>query len=130
MAVLRLPLRPSLPSYRMRVSLDGRAYVLDLRWSGREERWYLDLRDGAGALLAGSIKLVVGLPLLRRFGGRADLPPGELMVVDGRATPADPGLDELGESVQLVYFDAAELPSRDESTTVAVNDLPLFPVDG
>lgn len=113
MAMVIIPCRPGEPHHRMRVGLDGRAYLLDLRWSQREERWYMDLRSSAGDLLAGAIKLVVGVPLLRRFGRRDDLPPGELLVVDGRTPARDPGLDDLGDIVQLVYADASELAVYD-----------------
>ena len=104
-----IPLRPSVPSYRLRTVLDQREYILELRWSMREERWYLDLRDTNGDLLVGPIKLVVGWPLLYRYRTVEGMPPGDLLVVDGRAAPADPTLDDLGASLQLVYIDGAGL---------------------
>lgn len=106
MATVRINLAPGIPSYRQRTVLDGTEYILDLRWSQRESRWYLDLRSSAGALIAGAIKLVVNWPLLYRLRGVAGLPPGELWVVDTRPTPADPSLEELGDSIQLVYREA------------------------
>lgn len=107
MATEVLKLSPGTPSYRQRTTLDGVAYLLDLRWSQRSAKWYLDLRDVDGTLLAGSIKLVVGYPLLAsRRGQRVEMPPGELVVADGRESPADPLLDELGDSVKLVYVEA------------------------
>lgn len=115
---LTIALAPGLPSYRQRTVLDGVEYVLDLRWSQREARWYLDLRSSSGALLVGGIKLVVNWPLLYRFRGIAGLPPGELMAADVRPTPTDPRLAELGDVVQLVYgrADAAtDSPSASSS---------------
>jgi hypothetical protein len=98
------------PNTRQRVVLDGREYVLDLRWSQREERWYLDLYDAIGRLLAGSVKLVVNWPLLYKLRGLEDaLPPGELFAISASAAPQDPGLDELGDSVQLVYADSSDV---------------------
>jgi hypothetical protein len=101
---------PGVPNSRQAVVLDGREYVLDLRWSQREERWYLDMRDANGVLLAGAVKLVSNWPILYRLRvpGSA-LPPGELVVTDAREVPADPGLDELGDAVQLVYIDAEDM---------------------
>jgi hypothetical protein len=107
--MLTISLAPGIPSYRQRTVLDGREYVLELRWSQREERWYLDLRTAAGDLLAGAIKLVTGWPLLYRFRTVEGLPPGELMVVDLRADAADPGLDELGDVALLCYLTADEI---------------------
>ena len=113
MAAQRIPITPGVPNFRQRTTLDGREYVFDFRWSQREAKWYLDLRDAQGELLAGSIKLVVSWPLLDSIRGqRSAMPPGELMLIDGRQTPADPGLDELGDEVQLVYLDTDELVAR------------------
>lgn len=114
MAVMQIPLAPGLPSYRQRTVLDGREYILVLRWSMREERWYLDMRDADGNLLVGSVKLVVGFPLLYRFRGVAGLPSGDLVVVDPRPSPVDPGLDDLGDVAQLCYLDAAEFAALTE----------------
>ena len=107
---LRIPTDPGNPNYRQRTVLSGREYVFDFRWSQRESKWYLDLRDATGALLAGCIKLVVNWPLLDAIrGARPEMPPGELMLIDSRLAPADPGLDELGDVVELVYLDPDEL---------------------
>lgn len=108
MTTLTISLAVGQPNTRQTVVLDGLEYVLDLRWSGREERWFLDLYDAAGTLLAGSIKVINGLPLLYKLrGGAPGLPPGELVVLDGRDIPADPGLEDLGDAAQLAYVEAA-----------------------
>lgn len=107
MSLLALHLPQGQPSFRQRQTLDGREYVLACRWSMREERWYLDLFDAKGTLLAGSVKLVLHEPLLAPFGRRDAMPAGELLLLDQRPTPAPPGLDELGSVVQLLYLEAA-----------------------
>jgi hypothetical protein len=122
MTTRTIPLAPGVPFFRQRVTLDGAEYVLVLRWSQREEQWYLDLRDANGVLLVGSIKLVVNWPLLYRFRSIVGVPPGELMVVDGRAQAVDPGLAELGDVAQLVYLDAAELATQAAAALVASTD--------
>lgn len=95
------------PSFTQRSHLDGREYVLAFRWSQREERWYLDLSDVNGALLVGSIKLVLFTPLLKFCRGVPGLPPGQLTLVDNRPTPAPPKIDELGTVAHLIYTEAA-----------------------
>lgn len=110
MATLVIKIKAGVPHFRQRNTLDGVEYTLDFRWSQTEERWYLDLRDSAGTLLVGCIKLVANYPLLRgRRRSVAGLPPGELWIADGREFPADPGLDELGDTHQLLYIDASDL---------------------
>jgi hypothetical protein len=117
MARFVLPAAASIPSQRCRVTLDRREYVLDLRWSMREERWYLDVRDAAGSLLVGSIKIVTAWPLLRRFRAVVGLPPGDIIVLDGRAGSPDPGLADLGSVAELIYLDAAELAALAPTAT-------------
>lgn len=110
MSVLAIKLSPGTPNYRQRTMLDGVEYMLDLRWSQLEEKWYLDLRDASGELLIGCIKLVVNFPLLRGRRRHVDgIPAGELFVADNRPFPADPGLDELGDSHRLEYIEAETL---------------------
>jgi hypothetical protein len=114
MAALTIRTPSGVPSTRQRVVLDGRTYVLDLRWSQSEERWYLDARDQSAEPLALAIPIVRAFPLLAsRRGGRPALPPGELVVLDPTPGPhrAAVGLNELGSSAELVYLDAAEVAS-------------------
>lgn len=108
MALLTIPVRPSVPFSRRRVTLDGREYSIRLRWSMREEIWYLDLFDVDGEPLLVGRPLTANKGLLAQFRQTiAALPPGELYALDPRATPADPGLDELGDVVSLAYEEAA-----------------------
>jgi hypothetical protein len=108
MAAQVIPLAPGTPFYRQRTVLEGREYVLRLRWSQLESRWYLDVYDAQENLLAGAIKVVVNWPLLEACRFSQALPPGELVAFDGRPDPRDPGLDELGASIPLLYWPAAD----------------------
>lgn len=104
---LTIALFPGVPRYRVRDVLDGVEYLLVLRWSQRETKWYLDLSNANGDLLVAAIKVVVNWPLLADVRGSGlALPAGELVAMDTRSTPADPGLDELGDSIPLLYFSA------------------------
>lgn len=104
---ITIPLASGNPSFRQRTPLDGREYVLAFRWSEREARWYFDIFDANGNVLAAGMKIVSNWPLLesRRFS--PGVPPGELFAVDRRAEPVDPGFAELGTVVPLVYFPSA-----------------------
>lgn len=107
-------------SWTQRTELDGRDYLLSFSWSRREERWFLDVADESASPIAQNIKLVAGWPMLLRVVDERR-PPGEIMVVDQAALDAegtpdlqiavDPGLDDLGARVVLVYLDAAEIAS-------------------
>jgi hypothetical protein len=106
MAVQILTVVQGRARFRERTHLDGKEYVLEFRLSERESRWYLDISDVNGVLLVGALKLVLHRKLLEPLRSVAGLPPGELLLLDTRPTPAPPDLDELGVVDQLVYVEA------------------------
>jgi hypothetical protein len=109
MATQRIPLRPDLAHYEFAVALDKVTVIFELRWSVREEAWYLDVKDEDGTVIYAGIKVVVALPLGRRCRDPR-FPPGILMALDTSGRNEDPGLKDLGDRVQLLYFEAADLP--------------------
>lgn len=112
MAVVVIPLVPSVPFYRQRVALSGVFFTLDLRWSMREEAWYLDIRSGTtDEPIITHVKLTPNLPLLYRYRTVDGVPNGELMLVDARQFPEDPTFTELGAQPQLVFAPADDLTS-------------------
>lgn len=104
-----IPLRPDLLHYEMQVSLDETVYTLELQWSGREEAWYLNVRTEAGEPIYSGIKVVVDHPLGMRCRD-VRFPPGMLVAHDTTGARQDPGIEDLGARVQLLYHEAAELP--------------------
>lgn len=119
----RVPIKSGLPNQRLSVSLDGFPLVLDLRWSMREERWYMDVRRPDGAKVAMSVKIVCRRALLSHVPRHRNdtvhgadgkpttrstrvLPAGDLHVLADR----DPGLDELGgDGFDLLYIRHADM---------------------
>jgi hypothetical protein len=108
---LTIPLRPDLTHYDLGITLDGVAYLLELRWNTREEAWYLDLRLEDGTDVVTGLKVVVSFPLGRR-SQHPKCPPGILLAVDTSGGQKDPGIADLGDRVQLLYFERAELPLK------------------
>lgn len=84
--------------YYSRTTLDGRDFNLRFQWNQYESRWALSIFDETGdVLLAGGLKLVCNVPLLRAYHYDERLPPGELVVVDQTLDGSPPGLEDLGE---------------------------------
>lgn len=108
MAIRRLPVRVGVPFQRFQVELDGALYGVELRWNWRAPAWSLTLRDANETTLRQGVRVCLGTALLppRRS---AAFPPGELLLVDRGGQGVDPGLDDLGDSAELVYMDAAEV---------------------
>lgn len=87
------------PAWVQETALDGRTYRLTFRWNTREGAWYLTLADTDDAALAGSMKLVDGVFLLRHIVGTTR-PPGELLCA------RTPTLDDITLGGVLYYLDA------------------------
>lgn len=100
--IQQLPLRPSIPSYRVGTTLNGRQVLIDARWNGRDAAWYLDMLTEAEEPIVMGMKVVLGVLL----GGRTtntEFPVGVLMASDLSGTGREATLDDLGTRV-LVYF--------------------------
>ena len=94
-------------AYSQAVQLDGIAFRLDFSWNGRGKYWKVAIYDAAANLLL-SKAIRVGMPLLARYRDPA-FPPGEMVANDTSGQDADPGVNDLGARVQLVYYTAAEM---------------------
>jgi hypothetical protein len=109
MSALTIPLRTDLTHYSFQVELEGSAYGFELRWNERDFGWYMSLFDVEGNPLITARRVVLDLPMLIRQK-LAGLPPGQLIAIDTAGTGVEPGLNDLGGRVQLVYYDSAEFP--------------------
>lgn len=90
------------------VDLDGVTFQIDFQFNSREGFWYFDIQDLEGNIIRSSVKAVINWPSIRL--DRSTLrPAGELMFIDTRTEPSDPGLYDLGENVVFGYFPEADL---------------------
>jgi hypothetical protein len=108
MGLHTIPLRSDLEHYSLDVSLDGATYSLSFRWNRRDLSWWMGIADSAGNEILAPRKMVVDWPLLSRLR-KSTFPPGDFIVLDTANLGIDPGRDELGKRIQLVYADAEEL---------------------
>lgn len=111
MAVYEIPIDANSGAFfRKRVALDGSDYWLDFAYNQRCDCWYMSIFAGSAGEtpVVQSIKLVSNRPLLHRYRHRA-VPPGEFMAVDTKEAVAAAGLTQLGQTIKLLYLDAAEV---------------------
>ena len=109
-----IPLEPSSPNYRVGVTLAGEQFILDVRWNTRESAWYLDVLQEDETPIRQGLKITLGLPI----GGHvadAAWPGGYFYALDTERTGVDAGLDDMGERVQLYWFDSSEIEDTTES---------------
>lgn len=106
--MLVLSLRPDLTDYETPIALDGVPFVLRWRWSDTESSWYLDIQDEFREPLCLGVKVVIG-PKLAKRRLVAGMPRGVLVAVDTSRQGAAPGIEDLGDRVQVYYLGADEL---------------------
>jgi hypothetical protein len=96
--------------YDQRTTLDGREYILRFVYASRTDSWTLHVSDESSVPIALGRRIVPGTDLLGLVTDPRR-PPGSIVAVDFSGEGREPGLGELGTSVILYYFDAAERAS-------------------
>lgn len=102
-----IPIDPAAGRQTLTCLLDGIDLTLDVRWNERAGAWTITFSDDQGVILAAR-RVAIGVAMLARESSPR-LPPGELMPVASTSPEVEPGRDDLGGRVQLVYLSAAEL---------------------
>ncbi len=108
MAILTIPTRTDLGSYRFTIELDEAVYELVFAYNNRDSHWYFDLYDEEGNLLRAGLKAVTNWPLLR-LDKSNDRPPGDIFAIDPTDEDIEAGLEDLGDSVTLTYVEEESL---------------------
>lgn len=106
-AMRKIPTTSDQPHYTQVTTLDGRDYVLTFEYNFRDLSWYLDVADQDEVVIAAGLRLVVDWDLLQRCVDERR-PPGILWCNDLSGAGLDPGPDDLGTRVELLYFGEEE----------------------
>lgn len=105
---VKIPLRSDLSYFDLQIALEAVNYTLLFRWNLRESSWYMDIYDEQGVtLIVAGLKLVADSLLGIVRTGRK--PPGAFIALDTSGLGVDPGLNDLGVRVKLLYYTLAEL---------------------
>lgn len=105
---LGIPLTSSFDDYDFSINLDGTIYLLNVRWNSRIEKWTISIGLEDGTELVGERPIIADWPPFARFRSTS-LPKGELMFIDTSGKNQDPGHDDLGSRVILVYLEEEDL---------------------
>jgi hypothetical protein len=90
-------------------TLDGTRYLLHFTFNQREDAWYVSLHDVNDVPLASGAKIVANWFLFLRKIDPATMPPGLMFVSDSSGGGTDPGVNELGERVKLIYIEEVDV---------------------
>ena len=105
MSDVTIPLDPTQAFVQQVTALDGTEYLLVFRYNQRQSRYFLDIGQPDGTIIAAGAALVVGWPLFTSVQD-SRMPPGTLVVVaTGADTWTSPALGELGPGLrcELIY---------------------------
>lgn len=94
-------------SFVQSVTIDGVVFNLSFKWNARQEAWALAILDSEKVTIIAGIRIVANYDLLN---GKVDarLPDGVLLALDMEGQGVDPGIDDLGNRVLLIYATRAE----------------------
>lgn len=102
------PTTPPTPIHYTSAVLDGATYRFRVRWNGRAEAWYLDIRTADGTALALGVKVVLGTALARWV--RSPLwPAGILFATDDSGEGRDATYDDFGVRIKIVFMTFDEI---------------------
>ena len=101
--MIKLPLSDKSQSagFSFSIPLDGDIFKLEFRYNDRDERYYLSIYDEDDALIASSVKVIKGVPLLRHVVDDRR-PWGDLLAIDVGAN-AEPTLGNLGNGIEIIF---------------------------
>lgn len=106
MATIIIPTRGDIANYSQLVTLDGTVFRLTFRYNSRDEAWYFSVHTEAGVPVREGMKLIPNYVLMRLLAPTENTPAGKFVLVDTRALPIPPVMDELGDVVQFTYTEA------------------------
>lgn len=110
------------PHQDLTVNLDGKDFLLSLRYSHRESRFYASIGSVEGVTYS-TCKLVCNWKLFNLAARHNPLmPPGALLVLPGGPSDAPPTLEDFGPGrrCELVYVPASEVAALSQPLPGAV----------
>ena len=105
MALLELPTRNDVDSFKYRIDLDGKTYNILISWNTRDERWNIYLSD-ANDIHICSRPLVIEADLWGDYQ-LDNAPPGVMFLIDPNGSREICGRYDLGERCKLMYQEAS-----------------------
>lgn len=104
MATLELPVRSDVKAYSFSLELDGLLYTFRFRFNDRTGLWSMDIADSIDNDILNGVSLLINVPLIDVT--KTLLPPGEFILIDETGEDRNPGADDLGNDIKLLYQEA------------------------
>ena len=110
MSIFNIPIEnaEALGNFHFTVDLEGSVYEFRFHFNERESYWFFDMLDGSGQYIRAGVKVIINWGFLRLLADQAN-PPGDVLFIDTREYPSDPGLEGLGLNALLTYVEESSL---------------------
>lgn len=106
MAIVEIPLRSTIPSYKFRIPLEGIFYTFKFEWNTRMTKWMFSILTQDETPIIEGVPCITNYQFVKRFS-QSNLPPGKIFLVDTSGDKIDPGRYDLGERVKMFYEENA-----------------------
>ena len=104
MAVQELPVTSDPQAYQFQITLDGTPYLFKFYFNKRRGTWHMSILTESEEELVMGVPVFVGWPILDRFKDTR-LPPGTFMAIDTTSDFVDPGQEDFGTRVKMLYIE-------------------------
>lgn len=104
MALLNIPLDPTVPAFSFFVDLDAISYQFDFRWNGRVANWIFDIYDDTQTAVQLGVPLDLVIELMKQ-NVRGNRPPGIFRALSSEGS-IEATRFNLGIDVALLYLDS------------------------
>lgn len=104
MSFQKIPVRSDLPAYEFSITLDEKIYNLNFSWNDRTSLWTMDILDENGVELLTGVQMLTNWDMIGRYRIK-ELPPRMFLCVDTAGEGKNPGIDDFGSRIILVYGD-------------------------
>ncbi|MCP4482080.1 MAG: hypothetical protein GY817_04675 [bacterium] len=102
MAIVEIPTRNDITSYKYRIELDDSFFSFIFNFNGRRGRWYLDILNANDEPVVNGICLLNGVNLLQQYR-HLNIPKGDLFVFDTKETTENPDRETFSTRFRLLY---------------------------
>ena len=105
MSFLELPVRSDVKSYEFTIELDGFVFTLRFKFNDRSGQWGMSIADAQNNDILSGIVLLTNIDLVNDVV-KEELPLGRFFLIDESGEDKNPGPDDLGNDVKLIYVEA------------------------
>ena len=119
MAIVQIPVDKNSPDQKFSIDLEGTVYVFRLIWNSRTGRWALSILEEDETPIIAGVAVVGDFDLLKPYADPR-LPPGAIFTADQTGLAREPTDENFGDSVLLLYADAAEVAAANAEADEAL----------